>query len=45
MDENADTREEAVRRLRDTIAREGYRVDADAVAAAILRRLLESRTL
>jgi anti-sigma28 factor (negative regulator of flagellin synthesis) len=43
MDEEADTREEAVRRLHDTIARDEYRVDAEAVAEAIVRRLLEGR--
>jgi anti-sigma28 factor (negative regulator of flagellin synthesis) len=45
MDEKPDTREEAVRRLHDTIARDGYQVDAEAVAEAIIRRLLEGRTL
>ena len=43
MDDKADTREDAVRRLHDTIARNEYRVDADAVAEAILRRLLDAR--
>ena len=45
MDENADTREDAVQRLQATIARDEYRVDAAAVADAILRRLREGRTL
>ena len=45
MDDKADTREDAVRRLHETIARDEYRVDAGAVAEAILRRLLEGRAL
>jgi hypothetical protein len=43
MDETADIREDAVRRLQDTIAKDGYRVDAAAVAEAIIRRLTEGR--
>jgi hypothetical protein len=45
MDENADTKEDAVKRLHDTITQDGYRVDAAAVAEAIVRRLLAGRTL
>jgi hypothetical protein len=45
MDDNVDNREEAVQRLHDTITRDGYRVDAAAVAEAIVRRLLEGRSL
>jgi anti-sigma28 factor (negative regulator of flagellin synthesis) len=43
MDETADIREDAVRRLQATIAKDGYRVDAAAVAEAIIRRLTEGR--
>jgi anti-sigma28 factor (negative regulator of flagellin synthesis) len=45
MDENADITEDAVQRLQTTIARDEYRVDAAAVAEAILRRLLAGRSL
>ena len=45
MDETADIREDAVRRLQDTIAKDGYRVDAAAVAEAIIRRLTEGRAV
>jgi hypothetical protein len=45
MDDKADNREVAVKRLQTTIVTDGYRVDADAVAEAIVRRLLEGRSL
>ena len=43
MDDMVDTRKEAVKALQDAVARDHYRVDAAAVADAILRRLLEGR--
>ena len=45
MDDMVDTRKDVVERLHDTIARDEYRVDAAAVAEAILRRLLDGRTV
>ena len=45
MDDKVDTREEAVKALRDAVSRDQYRVDAAAVADAILRRLMQSRAL
>ena len=45
MDDMVDTRKEAVKALRDAVSRDEYRVDAAAVADAILRRLLEGRAL
>lgn len=37
----ATTRMDQVKTIRDTIARDEYRVDAPAVAEAIVRRLLD----
>ena len=45
MDDMVDIRKEAVERLRDRIARDEYRVDAAAVADAIVKRLLEGGTV
>jgi anti-sigma28 factor (negative regulator of flagellin synthesis) len=45
MDDKVDTRKEAVERIHDAVARADYRVDAAAVAEAILKRLLEGRTV
>ena len=45
MDDMVDTRKEAVERLQDRIARDEYRVDAAAVAEAIVKRLLEGGTV
>jgi anti-sigma28 factor (negative regulator of flagellin synthesis) len=45
MDDMVDTRENTVQRIHDTVARTEYRVDAAAVADAIVRRLLEGRTV
>ena len=45
MDDKVDTRKEAVKALRDAVSRDDYRVDAAAVADAILRRLMEGRTI
>jgi anti-sigma28 factor (negative regulator of flagellin synthesis) len=44
MDEQVDTRKEAVERLRQAVTRDEYRVDAAAVADAIIERLLQGRT-
>jgi anti-sigma28 factor (negative regulator of flagellin synthesis) len=40
-DDMVDSRKANVERLHDIVARAEYRVDADAVAEAIVRRLLE----
>jgi anti-sigma28 factor (negative regulator of flagellin synthesis) len=46
MDDKVDKRKEgAVERIHDAITRQSYRVDADAVADAIVKRLLEGRTV
>jgi anti-sigma28 factor (negative regulator of flagellin synthesis) len=45
MDEMVDTRKEAVKALQDAVARDAYRVDAVAVAEAILRRLAQGKTI
>ena len=44
MDEMVDSRKEAVERIQDRIARGEYRVDAAAVAEAIVKRLLDGGT-
>ena len=45
MDDTVDNRRQHVDRLHDAITRSEYRVDAAAVADAILRRLLEGRAV
>jgi anti-sigma28 factor (negative regulator of flagellin synthesis) len=40
-----DSRKEHVERIHAQISQDGYQVDASAVADAILRRLLEGRSL
>jgi anti-sigma28 factor (negative regulator of flagellin synthesis) len=45
MDDTVDNRRQIVERLHDAVSRSEYRVDAAAVADAILRRLLESRAV
>jgi anti-sigma28 factor (negative regulator of flagellin synthesis) len=45
MNDKVDTRKEAVKALHDAVSRDEYRVDAAAVADAIVRRLLEGRNL
>jgi anti-sigma28 factor (negative regulator of flagellin synthesis) len=45
MDETVDIRRAHVERIHDTIKQQQYEVDANAVAEAILKRLLEGKTL
>src|SRR4051794_962627 len=40
MDDQVDTRKDIVERIHEAVARDEYRVDASAVAEAIIRRLL-----
>ncbi len=45
MDDRAEDRKDAVERIHASIVRKEYEVDASAVAEAIVKRLLEGRTL